>query len=57
LPDITGQLAIALLPDSGSASAPGTFSKANVRALAEKLTLKNAVAIRAKLLALTSDPA
>jgi integrase len=57
LPDITGQLAIALLPDSGSASAPGAFSKASVRALAEKLTPKNAVAIRAKLLALTSDPA
>jgi hypothetical protein len=57
LPDITGQLAIALLPDSGSASAPGAFSKASVRALAEKLTAKNAVAIRAQLLALTSDPA
>jgi integrase len=57
LPDITGQLAIALLPDSGSASAPGAFSKDSVRALAEKLTPKNAVAIRAKLLALTSDPA
>lgn len=55
LPDVTGQHAIALLPDAGPADAPGAFSKAGVRALAEQLTPENAVAIRAQLLALTSD--
>ncbi len=57
LPDVTGQHAIALLPDSGPADAPGAFSKAGVRALAEQLTPDTAGAIRAQLLALTSDPA